>query len=72
MPEVPEPVRGRTSGVEWVLRPEWLAGSYWWRVLVAGHPKLLLRHREHAMRVAETVADDEAHHRREATGDTAP
>jgi hypothetical protein len=37
----------------------------WWRIYLQGHSKVLLRHREHAIPVAEILAKDEAQLRRE-------
>jgi hypothetical protein len=66
MPDLPQPTTGRVGEVDWTLRPEWLAGRYWWRVVVAGHPKLLMRDHELAVQAAEAVAADEHRFRREA------
>jgi hypothetical protein len=52
--------------VTWEARPEWLAGHHWWRVYVGGHPKVLVRYRDNAVRAAEALAADEARFRREA------
>lgn len=68
MPLEPAQVTGQVEGVPYVLKPEFLAGDYWWRVWVAGHPKVLVRHREQAERVAELLADDEAQVQRERMG----
>jgi hypothetical protein len=59
-------VIGDVDGVRWEVRPEWLAGRYWWRVYVGGHPKVLMRDREFAIQAAEPLAADEAKYRREA------
>jgi hypothetical protein len=62
----PQAIRGDVDGVTLEVRPEWLAGRHWWRVYVGGHPKVLVRYREHAVRAAEALAADEAQFRREA------
>jgi hypothetical protein len=62
----PEAVGSEVEGVTWEARPEWLAGHHWWRVYVGGHPKVLVRYRENALRAAEALAADEARFRREA------
>jgi hypothetical protein len=64
----PQPVHGDQDGVAFELRPEWLAGRYWWRVYVAGHPKVLVRHREHGLAAARALAADEAQFRAETDG----
>ncbi|MFO1078392.1 MAG: hypothetical protein U1E73_11780 [Planctomycetota bacterium] len=64
----PETIRTEIAGLRIEIRPEWLAGHHWWRVFLQGHNKVLLRHREHAIRVAEILADDEAQLRREQRG----
>lgn len=66
MVTVPDPITGHVGEVGWMLRPEWLAGRYWWRVLVAGHPKVLVRYEELAIPVAEALAADELRFRHEA------
>lgn len=60
------PQHGVVEGVEYEVRPEWLAGRHWWRIYVARSPKVLMRSRELAIRAAEVIAADEALHRREA------
>jgi hypothetical protein len=57
--------RDHVEGVPLTLKPELLAGNTWWRVHVDGHPKVLVRHRDHAIRVGELLAADEALLRRE-------
>lgn len=66
MATVPDPISGRVGDVVWNLRPEWLAGRYWWRVFVGGHPKVLVRYVENAATAAEALAADEDRFRREA------
>jgi hypothetical protein len=61
-----ESISGDVEGVRWEVRPEWLAGRYWWRVYVGGHPKVLMRNRDYAVQAAEPLAADEAEYRREA------
>ncbi|MEZ5654243.1 MAG: hypothetical protein R3E87_27220 [Burkholderiaceae bacterium] len=61
----PDIYRSELQGLRIEVRPEWLAGRYWWRIHLDGHGKVLLRHLDHAIRVAEILADDEALHRRE-------
>lgn len=63
----PEPnaYRSEVEGLCVEARPEWVAGHYWWRIYLQGHSKVLLRHRDHAIRVAELMAYDEALVRRE-------
>ncbi|MBL8733703.1 MAG: hypothetical protein JNN13_15130 [Planctomycetes bacterium] len=61
----PDSYRSEIEGLRLEARPEWLAGRYWWRVFLNGHSKVLLRHREHAIRVGEILADDEVLLRRE-------
>ena len=61
----PEPIRSQVDGVAWEVRPEWLAGRYWWRIFIAGHVKVLVRYQENAVRAAEALASDEAQFRRE-------
>lgn len=61
----PNVFRGVVDGIPVEVRPEWLAGHYWWRVFIHGANKVLLRHREHAIRAAEVLASDEAELRRE-------
>ena len=61
-----ESISGDFEGVRWEVRPEWLAGRYWWRVYVGGHPKVLMRNRDYAVQAAEPLAADEAEYRREA------
>lgn len=51
------------------VRPEWLAGRYWWRIFVAGNPKVLVRYRRYALAAAEALAADEAHYRRDPHGE---
>jgi hypothetical protein len=65
MTTVPDPIAGRAGDVVWSVRPEWLAGRYWWRVFVAGQPKVLVRYEEHAVSAAEALAADELQFRRE-------
>ncbi|MGE3175448.1 MAG: hypothetical protein AB7O97_22680 [Planctomycetota bacterium] len=52
------------DGVSYEVRPEWLAGRYWWRIYVAGNPKVLVRYRHFAIQAAESLAADEALARR--------
>ena len=66
MTAIPDPISGHVGEVAWELRPEWLAGRYWWRIHVAGHPRVLVRHPEHGVPAAEALAADELQHRREA------
>ena len=61
----PEAYHFEVEGLRIEVRPVWLAGHYWWRVFMQGHNKVLMRHREHAIRVAEIIAEDEAMLRRE-------
>jgi len=68
MVDVPDPITGQVGEVGWQVRPEWLAGRFWWRVLVAGHPKVLVRYDQYAVPVAEQLAADELQFRREAAG----
>lgn len=63
----PEPIRSDVDGVSWETRPEWLAGRYWWRIYIGGHPKVLARYQENAVQAAEALAADEARFRREAS-----
>jgi hypothetical protein len=65
MVDAPLPVGGQVGEVPWTVRPEWLAGRYWWRVVVNGHPKVLLHHLEFAVPVAEALAGDERKFRRQ-------
>jgi hypothetical protein len=58
-------VHGEEDGVAFELRPEWLAGRFWWRIYVARHPKVLVRSLEHATAAARALAADEAQFRRE-------
>jgi hypothetical protein len=67
MADDPQPVRGRAGDLEWALRPEWVAGRFWWRVFVNGHPKVLMCHREHAEVAAAAMAADELQYRCDAT-----
>ncbi|MFY9341088.1 MAG: hypothetical protein WAT39_01275 [Planctomycetota bacterium] len=67
MPDIPDSKAGRVGDVVWEARAEWLAGRYWWRVYVAGHPKVLVRYAEHAAAAAEALAADELQFRREST-----
>ena len=62
----PVAMGSEVEGVPWEVRPEWLAGHHWWRIYVRGHPKVLVRYRENAVRAAEALAADEARFRREA------
>ena len=62
----PSPQHGMVDGVEYEVRPEWLAGRNWWRVYVARSPKVLLRSRDYAIRAAEVLALDEAYYRQQA------
>lgn len=66
MVDAPPPISGRVGDVDWVVRPTWIAGHYWWRVVVGGHPKVLVRHAEFAVPVAENLAADEMQYRRAA------
>lgn len=61
----PEIVAGQVDGVGWEVRPEWFAGRHWWRVHVAGHPKVLVRYQQYALQVAAPLAADEARFRRD-------
>lgn len=61
----PDIYRSELQGLRLEARPEWLAGRYWWRVYLDGHSKVLVRHLDHAIRVGEILADDEALQRRE-------
>ena len=70
MPTDPSPQHGIVDGVEYEVRPEWLAGRNWWRVYVARSPEVLLRSREYAIRVAEVLALDEALCRQQAGSST--
>ena len=63
----PLPVRGEVAGISFEGRPEWLAGRYWWRVYVGGHPKVLVRYRDTAVAVGEALAADEAQFRIDAS-----
>jgi hypothetical protein len=65
MPQEPAHITGQVEGVPFELKPEFLAGDYWWRVWVGGHPKVLVRSVEHAGRVAELLADDQARMQRD-------
>jgi hypothetical protein len=67
MPQLPDAIPGRLGDIEWEVRPEWLAGRYWWRVYVAGHPKVLVRYAENAAAAAEALAADERQFRRDAS-----
>jgi hypothetical protein len=60
-------IRREVDGVAWEIRPEWLAGRYWWRIYVSGHTKLLVRFQENAIAVATALATDEAEFRREGS-----
>jgi len=62
----PEPIKSDVDGVPWETRPEWLAGRYWWRIYVGGHPKVLVRYQENAIDAAEALAAAEARFRHEA------
>jgi hypothetical protein len=62
---IPESVSGRVGDIPWVVRPEWLAGRHWWRVVVGGHPKVLVFALEFATQAAEVLATDEAEYRRQ-------
>lgn len=64
----PTSVRGSVEGISWEARPEWLAGRYWWRVYIGGHPKVLVRYRDSALAIVEALAADEAQFRRDAQG----
>lgn len=66
MAAVPEPIAGRVEQVAWEVRPEWLAGRFWWRAYVGGHPKILVRYVETAVAVAEAVAAEAGRFRRES------
>jgi hypothetical protein len=63
MTDAPRSYAGHVAGVGWEARPEWLAGRYWWRVFVNGHPKVLVRYTEFAIAAAEALAADEARFR---------
>jgi hypothetical protein len=65
MPEVPRSLTGRVGPMLWEVRPEWLAGRYWWRVYVGGNPKVLVRYAEFAVPAAEALAADELRFRSE-------
>ncbi len=60
------PFRGAVDDVRYEARPEWLAGRNWWRIYVAGNPKVLVRYRESAIEAGRALAADEARFRREA------
>jgi hypothetical protein len=62
------PFRDTVDDVPFEARPEWLAGRNWWRIYVAGNPKVLVRHREFAIEAGRALAADEARFRREAAG----
>jgi len=62
------PFKDTVDGIAFEARPEWLAGRNWWRIYVAGNPKVLVRYREFAIEAAKALAADEARFRREATG----
>lgn len=47
-------------------RPERFAGSEWWRVYVDSNPRVLVRYRDYAVRIAELLAADEAQFRRDS------
>ena len=73
MAEPQQPLRDNVAGISWEARPEWLAGSYWWRVYVAGHPKVLVRFADSAVAVGKALAADEAQFRRDArAGESLP
>lgn len=59
---------GRVDEIAFEARPEWLAGRNWWRIYVAGNPKVLVRYRESAIEAGRALAADEARFRREAAG----
>jgi hypothetical protein len=61
-----EAIRSERDGIPWEVRPEWLAGRYWFRIYINGHPKVLMRHQDNAAAVADALAADEAQFRREA------
>ncbi|GAB4155541.1 MAG: hypothetical protein Fur0037_23930 [Planctomycetota bacterium] len=63
----PVPEQGKVEGISFTVRPERFAGKHWWRVLIEGNPRVLLRFREYATQVARAMAADEARFRREAT-----
>jgi hypothetical protein len=65
MAREPEGAKSAIDGVAWEVRPEWMAGRYWWRIYVGGLPKQLLRYRENAVIAAEAFAADEARFRRD-------
>jgi hypothetical protein len=65
----PAALHADRDGVAYEVRPEWMAGRYWWRIYVAGNPKVLVRYRQFAIQAAESLAADEAMSRREARGE---
>ncbi len=65
MVEKPDAVGGSAGSVSWEVRPEWLAGRYWFRVYIAGMPRVMVRHQPYAIDAAEALAADEDKHRRE-------
>ena len=68
MVDLPDPIGGRVGDLRWELRPEWLAGRFWWRVYLGGHPKVLVRFPDSGVVVAEALARDELRLRQEQAG----